>query len=84
MKYRTGLKNNDFEGSLFLTKDQVTRLNNAIKKAYDSLPDGDFSIDEINGLVAPYIKTQEEAYYVASIVVAQVLSTATNLMPKYN
>jgi hypothetical protein len=57
---------NDIEKALSLDKAQVTRLKNAIGKAYDQNwhKDGP-NIDQINAAVAPYIKSQEEAFFAA-------------------
>jgi hypothetical protein len=54
MIYKTEV--NDFEKALSLDKSQVTRLKNAIEKAYDQTwhKDGP-NVDQINALVAPYI-----------------------------
>jgi len=66
---------NDFEKALGLDKSQITRLKNAISKAYDQSwhKDGP-NIDQINAFVAPYIKTQEEAFFVATTVVSEVMN----------
>jgi hypothetical protein len=71
MKYRKEL--NDFAKALALDKSQVTRLDNAIQKAYEQEwhKDGP-NIDQIYFFMAPYIKTQEEAFYVANTVMANV------------
>jgi hypothetical protein len=73
MIYKTEV--NDFEKALSLDKSQVTRLKNAIEKAYDQTwhKDGP-NVDQINALVAPYIKTQEEAFYVAQVILSDVFS----------
>lgn len=72
MKYR--VETNDFEKALGITKTQEKRLKDAISKAYDqewhkSGP----NIDQINAFVAPYIKSEEEAFYVATIIVGDVV-----------
>jgi hypothetical protein len=71
MNYRKEL--NDFEKALSLDKSQVTRLKNAISKAYDQEwhREGP-NVDQINAFVAPYIKTQEEAFYCASVILTDV------------
>lgn len=63
----------DFAMSLMLTPDDERRLKAIIAKAYHSIPDRDFSIDEINALVAPEIKTPEEAYYIAQTIICDIL-----------
>lgn len=69
---------NDFEKALHLDKSQIKRLKGAIEKAYaqEWHPEGP-NIDQMNALVAPYIKTQEEAFYVATVMVTDVLSRIT-------
>lgn len=64
---------NDFEKALGLDKSQVVRLKNAITKAYDQNwhQDGP-NIDQINAFIAPYIKSQEEAFYAAQVIVTDV------------
>lgn len=64
---------NDFEKSLSLDKDQIKRLKGAISKAYDQNwhKDGPNN-DQIFAFCAPYIKTQEEAFYVAVTVLSDV------------
>jgi len=71
MIYRKEL--NDFDQALKLDKSQVTRLKNAIQKAYDQEwhHDGP-NVDQINAFVAPYIKTQEEAFYAATVILSDV------------
>lgn len=73
MIYRKEL--NDFEKALNLDKAQITRLKNAIQKAYDQNwhKDGP-NIDQINAFVAPYIKTQEEAFFTAQIICSDVFN----------
>lgn len=76
MTYRKEV--NDLERALALDKSQVTRLKSAIKKAYDQEwhPLGP-NIDQINAVVAPYIKTQEEAFYVATVILTDVFGSMT-------
>jgi hypothetical protein len=72
MKYTKEL--NDFEKALDLDKKQVKRLQDAISKAYGQEkwhPDGP-NIDQINAMVAPYIKSQEEAFYAATVIISDV------------
>lgn len=78
MKYTKEI--NDFEKALSLNKDQVTRIKNAIAKAYNQEwhQDGP-NIDQINAIVAPYIKTQEEAFYAATVLVSDVLNAINTL-----
>lgn len=70
----------NFEKALKLDKDQEKRLKVAIKKAYDQEwhKDGP-NIDQMNAIVAPYIRSQEEAFYVATIIVSDVLTAIGNL-----
>lgn len=74
MKYRKEHPSKEIEKALDLEKHQVTRLKDAIAKAYDQEwhPEGP-NIDQINAFVAPYIKTQEEAFYAASVIMSDVL-----------
>lgn len=75
MKYRKNLPTRYFAKALYLEKSQVKRLHDAIKKAYDEVynhPLGP-NIDNINALVAPYIKTQEESFYAAQIILSDVV-----------
>lgn len=76
MEYRKEL--NDFEKALSLDKGQVTRLKSAIQKAYDQNwhPDGP-NVDQINAFVAPYIESQEEAFYVATVILTDVFGSMT-------
>lgn len=83
MKYK--VETNDFEKALSITKSQETRLKNAISKAYDqewhkSGP----NIDQINAFVAPYIKSEEEAFYVATIIVTDVVGALNESVIKNN
>jgi len=73
MKYIKEIKSQKFEEALGLDKSQVKRLKNAISKAYDQNwhltgP----NVDQINAFVAPYIKTQEEAFYAAQVILSDV------------
>lgn len=64
----------DFEKALSLTKQQVTRLKNAIEKAYDQeWGNQGANVDEIYAFLAPYIKSPEEAFYVGTVVVSDVM-----------
>jgi len=67
----------DFAMSLMLTPDDERRLKSIIAKAYHSIPDRDFSIDEVNALVAPEIRTPEEAYYVAQTIISDIIEAQT-------
>lgn len=72
MKYTVEV--NNFEKALGLDKAQETRLKNAIKKSYDqNWHELGPNVDQINFALAPYIKTPEEAFYVATIVVSDVM-----------
>lgn len=72
MKYTSEI--NDFEKALHLDKSQVTRLKTAISKAYDqNWHKQGPNIDQINAFVAPYIKSQEEAFYCALTIMSDVL-----------
>ena len=71
MKYRANI--GDFERALGLSGDQVRRLKNAIGKAYNQEWNNEgANVDQINAIVAPYIKTPEEAFYVASVIFTDV------------
>lgn len=65
---------NNFEKALSLTDAQVNRLKRVIASAYDQNwhRDGP-NIDQMNAAVAPHILTQEEAFYVATVMVSDVL-----------
>lgn len=80
MRYRKDVKSQEIEKALYLEDSQVVRLKGAIQKAYDLAKcSRDFSIDEINSLVAPYIKTPEETFYVATVIVTDVIGAATQM-----
>lgn len=68
----------DLEKALGLSGGQVTRIKQAIAIAYHSLPDKDFSIDEVNDIVAPHLLTPEEAFYAASTIITDVIGTFQN------
>lgn len=65
---------NDFEKALSLDKGQALRLKSVISKAYDQAwhKDGP-NVDQINAFVAPYIENQEEAFFVATVIMSDVL-----------
>jgi hypothetical protein len=73
MRYTKEVQSKEFGDALGLDKHQVTRLKNAIAKAYDREwhPSGP-NIDQINAFIAPYITTQEEAFYVATTILSDV------------
>lgn len=75
MKYRNNIPTRDFAKALYLEKSQVKRLHDAIKKAYDQAWDARHgaNIDNINAIVAPYIKSQEEAFYAAQVIITDVV-----------
>lgn len=77
MKYTANLNHKDFPKSCGLNKAQETRLLNAINKAFDAV-EKDFSIDEINEKVAPYIKTIEEAFYAGQTIISVVWASQNN------
>ena len=85
MKYTKELKSQDFAEALGLDKAQVKRLTDALEKAYDQNwhPDGP-NVDQINAFVAPYIKTQEEAYWVATTIITDIHGAMMSLMMKGN
>jgi hypothetical protein len=64
---------NDFEKALSLDKGQALRLKSAIAKAYDQAwhKDGP-NVDQINAFVAPHIESQEEAFFVATVIMSDV------------
>lgn len=73
MKYRKDLPSQDIEQALCLEKSQVARLKGAIAKAYNEVPTTHgFNVDNINAIVAPYIKTPEEAFYAASVILTDI------------
>lgn len=71
---------NDFEKALGLDKSQIKRLHGAIEKSYNQHwhPDGP-NTDQINAFVAPYIKTQEEAFYTAQVIMSDILGAIVNI-----
>lgn len=72
MKYRS--ETNDFEKALYIDKQAEKRLKDAIKKAYSQNWHAEgANIDQINAFMAPYIRSQEEAFYVATIIVTDVV-----------
>lgn len=74
MKYKKDVPSQDIADALSLNKSQVKRLIDAIQKAYDQHWDNRGpNIDQIYAQVAPYIKSEEEAFYVANVVVTDVL-----------
>jgi hypothetical protein len=74
MKYRKDLPSQSIEQALGLEKTQIERLKNAILKAYDNVPvSNGWNVDNINALVAPYIKTTEEAFYAASVILTDLM-----------
>lgn len=79
MKYTKEIKSKDFAKALGLDKNQVVRLKDAIEKAYDQdwHKDGP-NIDQVNAFVAPYIKTQEEAFFTAATILSDVFGAMTN------
>lgn len=75
----------DFEKALGLDKAQITRVKNAIKKAYDQ----EWShlgpnVDQINSKVAPYLKTPEEAFYAGVVITSDVMGTMMELGMKFS
>lgn len=75
MKYRPNQPKSDFAKALYLSKDQERRLINAINKVFDQIESNgnkDYSVDEINSLIAPYIKTTEEAYFCAQNIMIAI------------
>jgi hypothetical protein len=80
MNYKKEIKSKDFALALSLEKYQVTRIKNAIQKAYDQQWHNDGpNIDQINAIVAPYIKTQEEAFYAATVILTDVFGAMMSL-----
>lgn len=78
MKYKQGIASMEIEKALCLEKSQVVRIKNAIAKAYDNVPDNNgVNIDGINAIVAPYIKTPEEAFYTATVIITDVWGAMT-------
>jgi len=74
---------NDFVQALHLDKKQVKRLNDAIAKAYsrDDWHKDCPNIDQINAFVAPYIKTPEEGFYAASVIITDVYNAVKKFLP---
>jgi len=81
MNYKS--EKNDFEKALGISKDQEKRLKGAIEKAYNqNWHKYGANIDQINLFVAPYIKSQEEAYYVATIIITDVVGALNEAVIK--
>lgn len=76
---------NDFEKALSLDKVQVKRLKGAIEKAYNQHwhKDGP-NVDQINSFVAPYIHTQEEAFYTAQVILSDLFGAMEQARLKIN
>ncbi len=85
MKYTKELKSQDFAEALGLDKAQVKRLTDACQKAYNQHwhPAGP-NIDQINAVVAPYIKTQEEAFWVAMTISSDMFGALMSMATKNN
>lgn len=81
MKYQKEINSKEFGEALSLDKAQIKRIKGAIEKAYlqEWHPDGP-NIDQINFIVAPYIKTQEEAFYAATIILSDVFGAMSKLV----
>lgn len=82
MKYKKDHPSKDIALALGLDKSQVKRIKEACAKAYHSVSIEDFSIDAINSMVAPYIKSQEEAFYAASVIITDVLEANESAISK--
>lgn len=78
MKYKE--KASEIEKALGLEKYQIDRIKNAIVKAYHEVPEEEASVDAINAFVAPYIKTPEEAFYAASVILTDVFGAMKESM----
>lgn len=63
MNYKVNHPSQDFATALGLDKKQQKRIEDACEKALSEGKAG--SMDEAVGLVAPYIKTPEEAFFAA-------------------
>lgn len=79
MRYTSEIKSRDFSDALGLDKKRVATLHNIIAKAYDRNwhPLGP-NVDQINAFVAPYITSQEEAFYVATTILSDVFGAITS------
>lgn len=74
MKWRA--RKGDHKKALDLSPQQVTRLDGAVIKAWNicpPAPDGTISMDELMEIIAPYIQSQEEAFYIALEVSTRVM-----------
>lgn len=73
MKYTKEHPSQEIEKALGLDASQLKRLQNAIKKSYDQEwhKEGP-NVDQMYAVVAPYIKSQEEAFYVANVILTDV------------
>lgn len=75
MYYKKNLKEQDFPRALGLEKSQVKRIDDAIAKAYKEVDTTHgWNVDNINAIVAPYIKSQEEAYYACTTILMQLFA----------
>ncbi len=74
MKYKKDILSHEIDKALGLEKSQIVRIKNAIQKAYDEVPtQHGFNVDNINAIVAPYIKTPEEAFYACTIILTDIM-----------
>ncbi len=70
MKYKENDPSQDVTKALGLDKRQVARIDGQIAHAYSIC---DNRIDSINALVAPYLKTPEEAFYAGQRIIGDIL-----------
>lgn len=76
MKYTKEHPSQEIEKALGLDNVQLKRLQGAIEKAYNQEwhREGP-NVDQMYALVAPYIKSQEEAFYVANVILTDVFGS---------
>lgn len=74
MNYKANIPSEDISQALSLTEKQVKTLKTAIENAYvQQWHESGPNVDQIYAFVAPYINSPEEAFYVASVVLTDVL-----------
>jgi len=85
MKYRKEIKSRNFEDALALDAAQVKRIKGAIEKAYTQEWDSAGpNVDQINDIVAPYLKTPEEAFYAGVVITSDIFGAMMESGHKFN
>lgn len=87
MKYTAKHPSNDLAEALELSKEQRERIVVDITKAFnETVPDNldTISIDDYVGFIAPYIQSQEEAFYAAVVLIGTVQNAVAQYYSKKN